>query len=275
MSSFRDIIFALLFMAVQASLPPLCGQVGMAYSGKDGSLYPGLEKKIPVSQAVISAATDSVLMTSPLFSPLEEKQRSWSLGTDLVSSYIWRGTRQGRGPHIQPYVEYSAGPVTGGVWGTFDFHGYREVDLYLAFDLTGGFSVSLQDYWMADLPWTDFSAGSGSHVLEAGVGYESDNVSLAASYVINEAGGAGSYGGDIYLESRISFNYFTVIMGAGNGWHTEDGRFTVCCVGLETGLDIPVTASFNIPVTAQMVYNPDSRMMFVTAGLSFTIGTGE
>lgn len=275
MSSFRYIIYALLFTAIQASLPPLRGQVSMAYIGKDGSPYPGLETKILVSQAVISAVTDSVLMTSSLFSPLEEKQRSWSMGTDLVSSYIWRGTRQGRGAHVQPYAEYTAGPVTGGVWGTFDFHGYREVDLYLAFGLPGGFSISLQDYWMADQPWTDFSEGSGSHALEAGIAYESDNVSLAASYVINEAGGAGSYGGDLYLESRISFDYFTVIMGAGNGWHTEEGSFAVCCVGLETGLDIPVTASFAIPVTAQLIYNPDSRIMFLTAGFSFSIGTGE
>lgn len=218
---------------------------------------------------------DPAVRTSLPLSADEVKQCSWSAGIDLVSSYIWRGTRQGRGPHIQPYVEYSAGSATGGVWGTFDFHGYREVDLCLNFDLPGGFSISFQDYWMADLAWADFSAVSGSHALEAGIGYESDYVSFYAGYIFNEAGGAGSYGGDLYLESRFSFDYFTIVMGAGNGWHTEEGKFAPCCIGLESGFDIPVSDYFSIPATAQLIYNPDSRMLFLAAGLSFAFGAGD
>jgi hypothetical protein len=275
MSLSRYIIYGMFFTAVQVVLAPLCGQVNMLYFGQEGSHYPGLETTNPLSQAGMHAVKDSALMTSPLFSPLEEKPRSWTLGTDLVSSYVWRGTRQGRGPHLQPYAEYTAGLVTGGVWGTFDFHGYREIDLYLTLDMPGGFNISLQDYWMADQPWNDFSAISGSHALEAGIGYESDNVSLTAFYIINEAGGAGSYGGDLYFESRFSFDYFTIIMGAGNGWHTEEGRFAVCCVGMETGLEIPVTASFTIPISAQLVYNPDSRLIFIGAVVSFSVPLGD
>lgn len=197
---------------------------------------------------------------------------SWSTGADFVTSYIWRGNRQGRGPHLQPYVECSAGPFTGGVWGTFDFNRYREVDLYLAMDLPGGFIIGLQDYWMADLQFSDFTAESGSHALEVSIGYESEHVSLNANYIINEAGGAGSSGGDIYIESRFSFDYFSVFMGAGNGWHTDEGRFMVCNVGIDTGWEIDLSDSFLIPVTAQMCYNPDSGRVFFTAGLSISTG---
>jgi hypothetical protein len=146
------------------------------------------------------------------------------------------------------------------------------IDLYLSFDLPGGFALNLQDYWMADQRWGDFTTAGGSHALEVGIGYESDYVSFSAGYILNEAGGAGSYGGDLYLESRFSFDYFTVIMGAGNGWHTLEVQFSVCCIGLDTGLDIPVSDSFVIPVSAQMVYNPDSRMIFCTAGISLSAG---
>lgn len=216
----------------------------------------------------------TVLFPVPLHSQAE-RSNSWSASADLVSSYVWRGTRQGRGPHLQPMVEYSAGSFTGGVWGTFDLHGYREVDLYTAFDLPGGFSISLQDYWMADYRWTDFSVESGGHVLEASIGYDSENISLFAGYILNEAGGAGSSGGDIYLESRFSFDYFTVFMGAGNGWHTEEGGFMVCSIGVEVSADLPVTKQFPVPVTAQVVYNPDSDRVFLTAGMSFSFGSDD
>jgi hypothetical protein len=200
----------------------------------------------------------------------ESEGSAWTAGADIVSSYIWRGSRQGRGPHIQPSVEYSAGPFAAGIWGTFDLHGYKEVDMYAVMDLPGGFNVSLQDYYLADLPWADFSSESGSHVLEAGFGYESENVSLMASYIFNEAGGMGSNGGDLYFESRFSFDYFTVIMGAGNGWHTEDGRFNACSIGLEVGREISVSDTFTLPVTAQLIYNPDQERLFITAGVSIS-----
>lgn len=139
-------------------------------------------------------------------------------------------------------------------------------------DLPGGFIIGLQDYWMADLQFSDFTAESGSHALEVSIGYESEHVSLNANYIINEAGGAGSSGGDIYIESRFSFDYFSVFMGAGNGWHTDEGRFMVCNVGIDTGWEIDLSDSFLIPVTAQMCYNPDSGRVFFTAGLSISTG---
>ncbi len=226
-----------------------------------------------------SLFTAMLLSATTLFDlPLqaqEEKGSSWSASADAVSSYIWRGTRQGRGPHLQPMVEYSSGSFTGGVWGTFDFHGYKEADLYLALDLPAGFSIGLQDYWIADYRWTDFSAESGGHALEASVGYDSENVSFFAGYILNEAGGAGSSGGDLYLESRFSFDYFTVFMGAGNGWHTEAGGFRICSIGLEVSEDLPLTERFIVPVTGQIVYNPDSDRLFLTAGLSFSFGPGD
>ncbi|MDM8002072.1 MAG: hypothetical protein QUS66_04045 [Bacteroidota bacterium] len=222
--------------------------------------------------ALLLSAT--ALFNAPLYSQ-ERITSSLSVTTDAVSSYIWRGTRQGRGPHLQPGVEFSSGSFTGGVWGTLDFHGYKEADLYLALDLPAGFSIGLQDYWITAYRWTDFSAESGGHALEASLGYDTENVSLFAGYILNEAGGAGSSGGDLYLESRFSFDWFTVFMGAGTGWHTLEGQFRVCSIGLEVSEDLPLTERFTVPVTGQIVYNPDSDRVFLTAGLSFSFGSGD
>lgn len=257
MLRFRSITIAILIEVMSLSPAVLCGQ------GNDRHPEAGPEG----TPASADSLTGKAALTAP-----DEGFFAWTLGADAVSSYIWRGTRQGRGPHLQPYAECSAGPVTGGVWGTFDFNGYREVDLYMAMDLPEGFVIGLQDYWMADQPFSDFTAESGSHAFEASLGYESEHVSLNVNYVFNEAGGAGSSGGDLYIESRFSFDYFTAFMGAGNGWHTGEGRFMVCNVGLETGWDVEVSDSFIIPVTAQMIYNPDSGRMFFTAGFSVSTG---
>jgi hypothetical protein len=242
-----------------------CIAVAVIIAGMLPALYPLRGQETP------SGLSDNTvpLIASP--GDPEELGSSLTIGTDLVSSYIWRGMRQGAGPHLQPVIEYSNGNFTVGVWSTFDLHGYREADLYLAVDIPGGFNLSLQDYWMAYLPWSDFSTASGSHVLEAAVGYESDHVCLNLNYVFNEAGGAGSSGNDLYAECRLLFGFFSVYMGAGNGWHTEDGVFAACALGFEVSRDIEVSDTFSLPVTASVVYNPDLDKVYLAAAISFSI----
>ncbi|MDT8373852.1 MAG: hypothetical protein RQ737_07720, partial [Bacteroidales bacterium] len=123
----------------------------------------------------------------------DENSSPWSAGADLVTSFVWRGSRLGSGPHLQPGMEYSAGRFTAGAWGSFDLNGYEEVDLYFAFDLPGGFTLGMQDYYLPELPYFDYSAADGAHAFEVNLDWESDNVWLSANYIINEAGGVGSY----------------------------------------------------------------------------------
>ena len=209
-----------------------------------------------------------------LYGQDEEPASPWTTGADFYSSFVWRGTRQGSGPAIQPVIEFTTGFFTAGAWGSFDFNDYQEVDLYLSFDLTEYVSIGIQDYYLPGLPYFDFSAGTGSHAYEINLIYSGEHVSLEADYVINEAGGIGSCGGDLYFEAGFSFDYFSVFMGAGNGWHTYDpeedeGTFNVCNIGLEVSRDIIITDRFSIPVTGQLIFNPDAETMFLVAGFTF------
>jgi hypothetical protein len=203
----------------------------------------------------------------------EDPPSSWTTGADLYSSFVWRGTKFS-GPAVQPVIEFSTGFFTAGAWGSFDFNNYQEVDLYLSFALTEAVSIGIQDYYLPGLPYFDYSHASGSHAFEINLNYSGENVSLEADYVINEAGGAGSLGGDLYFEAGISFDYFSVFMGAGNGWHTYDpvedeAAFNVCNIGLEVSKDIVITDRFSIPVTGQLIFNPDSQQMFLVVGFTF------
>jgi hypothetical protein len=208
-----------------------------------------------------------------LYGQAEEKASPWTTGADFYSSYVWRGTRQGSGPAIQPVIEFTTGFFTAGAWGSFDFNDYQEVDLYLSFALTEYVSIGIQDYYLPGLPYFDYSRASGSHAFEINLNYSGEHVSLEADYVINEAGGVGSLGGDLYFEAGIYFNYFSVFMAAGNGWHTYDpvedeGAFNVCNIGLEVSRDIIITDRFSIPVTGQLIFNPDSETMFLVVGFT-------
>jgi hypothetical protein len=69
-------------------------------------------------------------------------------GADVVSSYVWRGTQFGTGPHIQPYVSLSTGDLELGAWGSFPTTangGGNELDLYASYSF-GKFGLTLTNY---------------------------------------------------------------------------------------------------------------------------------
>jgi len=194
-------------------------------------------------------------------------------GFDLYSNYIWRGSKFGSGPVIQPSIKYTGDWLTIGTWGSFDFTDYQEADLYFSFSLPRGFRLGMTDYYFPGLRYTDYSEVSGSHAFEITTEYAGRNFSLAASYIINKAGGAGSFGGDKYFEAGYTFKFFKIFFGAGDGWHTYDpetgrSRFAVCNMGLGASKTIKVSDSFIIPIVCQLIFNPEKDQMFLVAGFT-------
>jgi hypothetical protein len=214
--------------------------------------------------------TITVFFTDNLIAQEEENEKpsKFSAGADFYSSFIWRGSRLGTGPAFQPYVEFATGGLTLGAWGSFDAAGYVESDLYASYSFPFGLSLGVTDYYLPDLDIFDFSDSTGSHALELTAGYEIKGLSLSANYILNEAGGIGSSGSDVYLQAGYAFDNVGIFLGAGNGWYTSDGEFAVCNVGIETGKTIKVTDSFSVEVTGQIVFNPDKKNFFVVVGFS-------
>jgi hypothetical protein len=203
----------------------------------------------------------------------EENPASFSTGADFCSSFIWRGIKIGTGPAIQPVMEFRAGSFTAGAWGSFDFSGYQEVDLYLNFDLPSGFSFGITDYYSPDLKYFDYSKESGSHAFEFRAGFSKNNFSLEANYILNEAGGIGSAGNDLYFQAAYSFELFSLFAGAGNGWLTYDqdtdlSKFKICNTGIEVTRTIKITEAFEIPVKGQLVFNPANERMYLVVGIT-------
>jgi hypothetical protein len=211
----------------------------------------------------------------------EEKTSPFSVGADVYTSYVWRGTKFG-GTAIQPTVKYVNGGLTVGVWGSYGLKTdastgmlglYAETDPYISYSFPFGLSLGVTDYYYEG-DFSELSDSLGSQAFEVNLGYTIGSLSFAGNYILNEAGGAASAGGDMYFQLSYAFSYFTLFAGAGNGWHTldnEDGEdvFNICNVGLSTTKTIKVTDSFSIPVTGQLIVNPDSKQFFAVAGFSF------
>jgi hypothetical protein len=209
-----------------------------------------------------------ILTTSQVKAQDEESKSNFSVGADVYTNYIFRGTKFGQGPSLQPSVKFVTGGLTIGVWGAFDASGYAETDPYVSYSFPFGLSLGLTDYYYPGLPLFEVSDTAGSHALEINAGFAKGGLTLSANYIVNEAGGAASAGGDMYFQAGYAFKYFSVLVGAGDGWHTSDGKFNFCNIGIGTSKVIKITDSFSVPVSGQVILNPEREQLYVVVGFS-------
>ncbi len=210
----------------------------------------------------------------------EGESSPFSVGGDLVSSYLWRGTKFGTGPAIQPYVELALGNLSIGGWASYAFttNEGAEADLYISYGTDIGLSVGFTDYYFPGegSNYFDFEStdSTGAHAFEINLGYETGGLSIGANYFINQAGVAGTAGGDMYFELGYSFDNFGLILGAGNGWHTaeadvDESDFNICNIGITTSKEIKITEHFSLPVSGALILNPDTEQFHVVVSVSF------
>jgi hypothetical protein len=188
-----------------------------------------------------------------------------SIGADLVSNYIWRGSKMAKGPAIQPFIEFSAARVTFGAWGNCNFFDATalETDLYGSYDFDFGLSVGFTDYYFPRVSFFNLK----NHAFEANGDFQNGKFSFSANCVINK--GAGSAGKDIYLEAGYNAGIVNFFIGAGNGWYTSDCRFMICNAGLTATKKIKIKETFSIPVFGSVILNPESEKLYVVIGISF------
>jgi hypothetical protein len=224
----------------------------------------------------------TLVMASMLISPLnlkaqdEESSSLFDVGFDFVSSYIWRGTKFGTGPAIQPSIELAKGSFAVGGWGNYNFTSDEgaEADLYASYAFNFGLSLGVTDYYFPGTEYFDYSDSTGAHAFEINLGYEYEGFSVAANYFMNQAGAAGNDGGDLYFEVAYAFKHFGIHLGAGDGWHTteadaDESDFNICNIGITSSKDIKITENFSLPLFGGVIWNPDTKQFHVLAGVSF------
>lgn len=213
-----------------------------------------------------------------------------SVGADLVSAYIWRGQELGD-VSLQPTASVAWKGLSLTAWGSASWGSEyaKEIDLTLGYAIKG-FSVSVTDYSFskgsnfktgADLDGKFFHFGSNStlHVYEAQIGY--DFGFLAANWYTNIGGNDGLKGNG----KRAYSSYFTLAAPftlGGIDWEAKVGAtpwensfynggvsgFAVTEVGLKATKVIKVTERFDLPLFANIIWNPATEHAYFTVGLS-------
>lgn len=216
-----------------------------------------------------------------------ERSVQFAGGTDLVSTYVWRGVYES-GPAFQPVLAMTAGNFSATAWGSVDFdNNYKEMDLTLAYTL-GPVTLSLADlYWTGHADDRYFSAGSHSpHRIEAGVSWVvSEKLPVTLSWYTILFGAAdvnhkGERAYASYFEAAWPFTVKGVDLKAGVGmvpwnaaatYYSGDRGFCVQNVFLNAGKswNIKGMDSMSVGIFTNLIWNPALEDVNFVGGISF------
>jgi hypothetical protein len=204
----------------------------------------------------------------------------FSTGTDIVSSYVWRGVPQegsnGGSPNIQPYISYTTGKLTVGSWASGSFSGaVKEVDLYATLALSSAFAVTVTDYYYnfgAQPNYFKYDATTG-HVFEGTLAYTGSKFSASLNTMF--AGADKKANGDNALSTYAELGYqlnpiakvfVGGVLGESPNYYTTKAGVTN--IGLKVSKSIAITDKFSLPVYAIVGANPYAKSTFFVAGVT-------
>ena len=205
----------------------------------------------------------AILLTGFYSVSAQESKGAWTAGADLVSSYIWRGSKAGAFS-IQPTIKYANGGFSIGAWGSGDLAtgAPEEADLFALYSFKSGLSLGVTDYhYNSSKLFAD-----KVHAIEANVGYSIGKFSLSGNYIFNTA--SGSAGQDKYFEAGYQFSTVKLFVGGGDGWYTDDASFQVCNIGITTTKTLKISETFSIPLAGSVIFNPNREQLFYVIGIS-------
>ena len=209
-----------------------------------------------------------------------------TIGTDIVSSYVWRGLELGD-VSMQPTMGVSYKGLSLSAWGSVGLSNSadtKELDLTLAYTI-GGFNVGVTDYWFnAGLDpqnrYFKYSAGETNHVFEANIGYDFGFASLQwyTNFLGNDlAADSDKFAYSSYFEVNVPYTLggvdWTATAGAvpfATDFYGTEG-FAVTNLALTAAKEFQVTDTFSIPAFAQVAANPSARTAFLVFGISLQL----
>jgi hypothetical protein len=121
-----------------------------------------------------------------------------------------------------------------GGWGSYCFTSNEaaEADIYVSYGFDFGLSIGVTDYYFPGTEYFDYTPNPVPMHLKSIWDMRSKVSPIAGNYILNEAGSAGSAGSDMYFERAMDSKFFQPFRGAGDGWHSADGEFALCNIGI-------------------------------------------
>jgi hypothetical protein len=204
----------------------------------------------------------------------------FSVGADIVSSYIWRGAYQ-TPTAFQPSLGLSVGGFSLSSWASGDIQGVgKEIDFTAAYSFSG-LTLAVTDYWWAGervYDYLKYSGDANAHLYEATLSYTlpAESCPLTLAWNTFFAGADKDENGDnlysTYVEASLPFKIGDVDLAAIVGatpWkslYSDKGALTV--ISLKAAKELKVTDSFSLPVFGQLILNPKEEGLYFVFGVS-------
>lgn len=215
---------------------------------------------------------------------------SLEVGADVVSSYIWRGQELG-GFSVQPSMtlSFDKAHLSLGVWASAELFertsvlNMTEFDWSLTWNPIEPLTIALCDYFMSYAAGPTYFgewnfSSSSSHCLEAQLAYDFGPVALSWNTCLTgpdhsvDGGGKLKRNYSTYVEASAPFTVAGVECSAAVGANLWKGEFTaagnegfnVCNISLSAKKEV-----WKLPLTGQLVFNPQSDNAYFVVGLSF------
>ena len=222
--------------------------------------------------------------------PTEAKEKvKYSVSTDLVSSYVWRGfvqgTTHGGTPNIQPTANMSYKKLTIGAWGSGSFDGeIKEVDLYATYALSDIFSITATDYnYTFSTSYFDYSKETTNHIVEGSLNYAGvKKFPLSVSVNTMLYGADKDIKGDNAFSTYIELTYpisentklflgglYLSDEGTSNGYAFDKKGFNICNAGIKISKEIKFSDSFNLPLYGILGTNPATENAYFVVEVTF------
>jgi hypothetical protein len=224
-----------------------------------------------------------------------------SIGADLMSRYVWRGTQFSTAPVFQPAFEVSAFGVSLGAWGSYSFMGYTdgaEADIYISYSFMDDmFTATVTDYFFpsdttSSQKYFNFDEDETGHILEGTLSFNGTesfplSVLVATNFYgddkpkLKDNGEKDGIQYSTYVEASYAFNIKDIDMSAFIGATLIDpdedkgeegfyGRTSgVCNLGITGSKELKITESYAMPIQASFITNPMSGDVFMVFGISF------
>lgn len=207
----------------------------------------------------------------------EDKGISISLGADVVSSYVWRGSLLD-GASVQPAISLDVAGLSVGMWGSTSLtsfanwsNSYKELDLYVSYAIKG-FSVTLTDYFCATENDMYFRGWGDVHILEGTVGYD---FSECFNFPLSVAWNTNFVNDDdysTYIHVGYDFAIKGVDMSAGVGVTPWKGAYASDFNVTDISLRATKTFSlknFEPAIWVEGIFAPAANDAFLVVGFSF------
>jgi hypothetical protein len=197
------------------------------------------------------------LISFLLFVCLPSRAAGLDLGSDFVSSYIWRGQRVG-GISIQPYMEYSYKGMTLGSWSSVDIQDRynTELDFYLAYSFSG-FTLTYTDYFFDWENKSYFGDWKNNHTGEISLEYDfQEKIPFRlqwTTYVFNDDNFSSYAGLTWFFKSGDIDCELTTGLTPWNGIYND--KFSIVNLEFKAIKNILI-GNYELPVSGSLIFNP-------------------